>query len=562
MKIKNIVPLGIIIFGVCLSSYVLLNPIIVVKGFVPWGIVADDESVIQPFITSRTTGKDFRIPQDEESLDVDSFWVYLEWRGSVTNREFIIQLLEEKEREIIVGGISTTEEYWEVYDETVVSMIKGSNVWNDPRFALIKIDSNTVPSFQKSDVKERIRILYRNLEIEFDHRTSYAEVEQTKTIQEWNTEAILLALWILFLCFLSGIASRWILDKATWVPDLPHWSLWILITLVIAITTVLFFLVAGYNLDEVLRVIVLIPAPVVGIVFAVYFAFWLASKFRPKKLLEILFIILDLPSLDQVKKGERHLKDEKELPIDAVVMDGYINKDGEIELVNDIDSYWETIRRIKMGGIHFNMAKLGRRIRIKQKLKNFDDIIFCEKFEKNDIEVKVKAGALYSISSVITLIGVLTWILPLLLQIASIITSILGTVFLVAGILFFFWENVDITSPIVSVNPITDRDAITIIRDKLSLDMKNEEIAELEMDLYEEKTSISKRARLQTLKAIGLMEDAVLPIAELAREEELDLEGVPDQIKKVFKKWVEDWKIDSSTVDIKDVGKSIQGDKD
>lgn len=548
-------------FGFCLSTLIVLNPM-VVKAFVPWGIVADDESVIQPFVTSRTTGKDYRIPQDKDYLDIDYFWVYLEWRGSVTTREFIIQLLEEKERQIIIGDESTIEEYWEVYDETVVSMIKGSNQWNDPRFALIKIDSSVVTSFKKCDSVEKIRILYRNLEIEFKHRTSYAEVEQTKTIQQWNTEAIILVLWILFLCFLAGIASRWILNKATWVPDLPHWSLWILILVVIAVSSILFFLVAGYDLDEVMRVIVLVPAPIVGVFFAVYFAFWLASKFRPKKLLELLFIILDLPSLDQVKKGERSLKDEKELPVDAIIMDGYINEDGEIELVNDIDSLWETVRRIKMGGIKFSMKKLGRRIRIKQKLKNFDDIIFCEKFEKNDLEVKVKEGALFSISSVIIIIGIFTWILPLFVGLASVITSILGTIFLISGFLFFFWENVDITAPIVNVAPITDRDAVTIIRDKLSLDMKNDEIAELEMDLYKEKTTISKRAREQTMKALELMEDAVLPIKELAEEDELDLDELPEPIRKVFKKWVEDWGTESTTVDISDVGKRLKGEKD
>lgn len=555
MKKQSLIPNGLFILSLVIASFILFNPITIGQAFVPWGKVADDESVIQPFITSRSTGQDFRIPQDMTTLDIDYFYVYLEWRGSTTYREFIVQLLEEKEREIIVGNTVTTEIYWEIYSETIVQVIKGSNEWNDPRFALIKVDSNVVSDFQKSDGKEKVRMLYRNIVIEFFHLTSYAEVEQTKTVQQWNMEAIILALWTIFLGFLSGIASKWILNKATYVPDLPHWSLWILIFLIIVVTSILFFLVAGYNLDEVLRVIILIPAPLVSVFFAIYFAFWLASKFRPKKLLEILFIIIDIPTLDQVKSGERSLKGERELPTDAVVMEGYLNENGEIELVNDPDSYWETIRRIKMGGIRFNIKKLGKRIRVRQKLKNFDDIIFCEKFEKNDIEVKVKDGALYSISSVIIIVGAFTWLLPLFLSMASLVTSILGTVFLMSGVLFFFWENVDISAPIIDVTPITDRDAVMIIRDRLSLDMKNDEIVELEMDLYKEKTTISKRAREQTMKALELLENAVMPIKELTETGDIDLEDLPDPIKKVFKAWVENWRKEGSLIDMKQPSK-------
>jgi len=553
MRKQNLVSYGMIIISLMIAQWILVNQFTISTAFTPWGIVADDESVIQPFITSRSTKKDFRIPQDLQTLDIDSFYVYLEWRGSTTVREFIIQILEEKELEIIVGSETTIEIYWEIRDEITIQMSKGVNEWNDPRFALKLIDNNIMYGFQKADNTEKIRILYRNVEIEFFHKTSYAEIEQTKTVQQWNTEAIILAFWTIFLGFVSAFASRWILNKATYVPDLPHWSLWILIFLIIVISAVLFFMISGYNLDEILRVIVLIPAPIISVFFAVYFAFWLASVFRPKKLLEILFVVLDLPTLNEIRTGERKLRDEKDLPVDAIVMDGYINQDGIIELVNDPDSYWETVRRIKMGGIRFNIAKLGKRIKIKQKLKNFDDIIFVESFEKNDIEVKIKDNALYSVSSIILIIGAFTWIVPLFLSIASVITSIIGTLFLVSGALFFVWENVDISSPIVNVSPITDRDAITIIRDKLTLDMKNEEISDLEMHLYEEKATKIRRIRNQTLKAVELIEESVLPIAELAGEEELDLETLPEPIKKVFKTWIEDWKGNKGLVDMKQI---------
>ncbi len=553
MKKINLLPNGIFVLSLVVASFILANPITVGQSFVPWGKVANDESVIQPFITSRSTGQDFRIPQDMTTLDIDYFYVYLEWRGSNTYREFIVQLLEQKEREIIVGSQTSFEIYWEIYEETIVQVIKGSNEWNDPRFALVKVDNNLVSGLQKSDGKEKIRILYRDIEIEFFHLTSYAEVEQTKTVQQWNMEAIVLALWTIFLGFLAGIASRWILNKATYVPDLPHWSLWMLLFLIIAITAILFFLIAGYNLDEVLRVIILVPAPLVSVFFAIYFAFWLASKFRPKKLLEILFIILDTPTLDQVKSGERSLKGERELPVDGVIMEGYLTESGEIELVNDPDSYWETIRRLKMGGIKFSIKKLGKRIRVKQKLRNYDDIIFCEKFDKNDIEVKVKDGSLYSISSIIIIVGVFTWILPLFLSMASLITSILGTSFLLVGTLLFFWENVDISAPIVEVVPITDRDAVTIIRDRFSLDIKNNEIAELEMDLYEEKTTISKRAREQTMKALELLEDAIMPVKELSEAGQSDFDELPEVIKQAFKGWVDDWRKEGSLIDSKQI---------
>lgn len=523
-----------------------------VYAFDPWGIVADDGSAIQPFVTSRTTGKDYRIPQDKSSLDVDSFHIYLEWRGSQTTREFILQLQEEKEREIIVGDQIVKEDFWDVYAETVVSLIKGSNQWNDPRFALKLIDKSILPELQKSEQKEKIVILYRDLKLEFYHKTSYAEIEQTKTTMEWNMEAIMLVLWTVFLGFVAGACSKLILDKATYVPDLPHWSIWILMFLVVFISGLVFLLISGYDLDEVFRVIVLVPAPLVAVFFGFYLAFWLASKFRPSKLREFLFLILDFPTLEEVRTGKRKLRDEHELPVDAVTMDGYINKDGEVELVNDPQSYWETIRRIKLGGIKFNLKKFGKRIRIRQKRKTFDDIIFCEDFKKEELNVKVKDGALWSLSSVILLIGVFCWIFPLLFGIAGIATGILGAVFIGFGMVYFLWENVDISSPNITATPITDRSAITIIRDKLTLDLKNEEIEQLELDLYEEKANLSKKSRAMTMKALEAIEDALLPLKEIA-ESELDLEEIPEPLQKLVKSWKEQWKQGEGLGEVKEI---------
>lgn len=509
-------------------------------AFAPWGVVADDGSAIQPFITSKTLNRDYRIPQDEDTLDIDYFYVYLEWRGASTNREFILQLYERKEREIIVSGETTKEDYWDLYAETIVLMIKGGNEWNDPRFALKKIDNSVLSDFKKSERKEKIVILYRDLELTFYHKTSWAEIEQTKTLMQWNIEALILAIWTIFIGFVAGGASKVILNKATYVPDLPHWSIWILLFLLIFVAALVFFLISGYNLDEIFRVIILVPAPLVSVCFGLYFAFWLAAKFRPEKLREFLFIILDLPTLEDVRTGKRRLKDEHELPVDAITVDGFVNKKGEIELVDDPNSYWETIRRMKMGGIKFNMKKLGRRIRVKQKWKTFDDIIFCDDFQKQELEVGIRSGALYSLSSVLILIGIFCWVVPVIMGIAGITTGILGAIFLTIGLLFFVWENLDITAPIINVSPITNREAIMIIRDKLTLDMKDEEIADLELDLFKEKANLAKKTRAQTMKALEEIEDATMPLKELA-EGEFDIEDLPEPIKKIVKSWTEKW---------------------
>jgi hypothetical protein len=311
----------------------------------------------------------------------------------------------------------------------------------------------------------------------------------------------------------------------------------------------MFLLIAGEDLDSIIRVILVIPAPVLSVFVMIYFAFWLAARFRPKRLREFLFIILDLPKLEDVKKGIRKLRDEHDLPVDGEIMEGYINPSGEIELVNDPESYWETFRRIKMGGIKFNMKKLGKRIRVKQRFKNFDDIIFCEKFEKQDLEVKVKPNALASISSVIIIVGIFTWIVPLIFNFASILFSILGSIFLGSGLLFFFWENVEVTSPIITVTPITDRDAITIIRDKLTLEMKDQEISDLELEMYKNQSSLVKKVRAQTRRALEEVADAVLPIKEIA-DAEIDIEELPPEMQKLIKKWSEDWTKNKSLGDL------------
>lgn len=557
MKKSDKVSNGIIVLSLMLSFTIVLTNIYSAGSFEPWGIVADDGSAIQPFITSKTTGRDYKIPQDQNTLDTDNFWLYLEWRGSQSQREFIMQIYEEKEREIIIGGESETEKFWEVRAEKIIVMVKGVNVWTDSRFGLKLIDNIEMLEFGEAAVKEKIVILYRDLEIEFFHKTSYAEIEQTKTIQTWNIEAIILSLWTIFLGFVAGGSSKFILDKATYVPDLPHWSIWILIFLFVVIATILFFLVSGYNLDEVMRVFILIPAPVVSIFFAVYFAFWLAARFRPSRLREFLFIILDIPTLDDIKSGKRKLRDENELPVDAEIMEGYINKSGSIELIDDPNSYWETIRRVKLGGIKFNLKKYGKRIRVRQKRKLFDDIIFCEKFEKQDLSVKVKSGALWSLSSVIIIIGIFTWIFPLFLSFATITTSILGTLFIVIGCLYFIWENIDISAPVVNVTPITDRSAIAIIKDRLSLDMKNKEISDLELELYSEKADIGKKTRSQTMKVLDLIFDALFPMRELA-EGDGKVEELPDPVKKVIKKWVENWKVEDAVGDVSEAFRESQ----
>lgn len=554
--------LGMTILFVIFNQLLFMNIFVVEdsEAFVPWGLVADDESVIQPFIVSRTTGKDWRIPQDESSLDLDYFWIYLEWRGSQTSRQFIFQLHEKKEREIIVGEQIVKEEYWDIYAEMIVSLYKGSNEWNDPRFALARMDNSILPEFQKSSSTEKVVLLYRDLIIEFYHKTSYAEIEQTKTIMQWNMESIMLVAWVVFLAFVAGGSSKLILDKATYVPDLPHWSIWILMFLLLFISALVFLLISGYNMDEVFRVIVLVPAPLIAVFFALYLAFWLASKFRPARLREFLFLILDLPTLEQVRTGQRSLRDEHELPVDAITMEGYVTKNGDFELIDDPQSYWETLRRIKTGGIKFSLGKLGKRIRVRQKWKTFDDIIFCESFEKKNLDVKMKDGALWSLSSVIILIGIFCWIFPIFFDIAGIASGILGAIFLTFGSFLFIWENIDISPPLVNVKPITNRSAIEIIRDKLSLDMKDEEISELELDLYKEKANLAKKARSQTLKALEEVEEAVLPLKEIS-EGEIDIEDLPEGLKKIVKTWTEKWSQEKGLGDVKEIVEQETGEK-
>ena len=257
---------NLIVFVVFVLTFILVIKVSTVEAFVPWGVPADDGSVIQPFITSQTTGKDFRIPQDlgkrNDPLSQDWFWMYLEWGGSQTTREFIIQIYHQVEREIIIGDQTTTELVWEVYAEKVIEMIKGYDEWQDSRFGLKRIDKNVFSDLDKADNLEKIVILYRNLELEFYHETSYAEIEQTKTLQMWNLESLIIIGWAFFLAFVGGASSKVILRKATYVPDLPPFYFWILIFMLIASGTVIFLLISGENLDQIFRLVVLIPAPV------------------------------------------------------------------------------------------------------------------------------------------------------------------------------------------------------------------------------------------------------------------------------------------------------------
>lgn len=525
-------------------TFILVIKVSTTEAFVPWGIVADDGSVIQPFITSQTTGKDFRIPQDKgkqgDPLTQDSFWLYLEWTGSQTTREFIIQIYTQVEREIIVGDQTKTELVWDIYGEQVIEMIKGYNEWQDVRFGLKKIDRNVFSDFDKADDREKIVILYRNLELEFFHKTSVAEIEQTKTLQIWNFESLIIITWAFFLSFVGGASSKLILRKATYVPDLPPIYFWILIFMLIASGTVIFLLISGENLDEIFRLIVLIPAPVIALLFALYFAFWLAAKFRPDKLREIAFITIDMPKLEDVIAGRRQLKDENELITDIDILEGYINQDGELEFINDPQNWWETIRRVKMGGIKFSMAKLGRKINVTQKRKNYDDIIYCENYDKQDVGASIKENALFSLSSVIIILGIITWIVPLIVGFANVIFSILGTVFLVSGCLLFIWENVIITSPIIEVIPITKREAIEIIRDNISLQMKNEEISDLQLELFKEQAMLSKRTRELTRKGLAAIEEAIMPLIELSSQVD-SKEETPEQVLKKLKEWDAEW---------------------
>lgn len=511
-----------------------------VTAFEPWGLPASDGSSIQPFITSFSTGKDFRIPQDSTTISQDEFYVYLEWHGSQTSREFIMQIYKEMERTIIIGDNEETEPYWELYSENTIEMIKGSNDWHDGRFSLILIDSNLIPEFTKADRKEKVIILYREVEVTFFHKTSFSQYEQIKTTAQWNMEWLLLGAWALFLSFIAGAASRYILHKVTYVPDLPPFYFWILIFISIFGATAAFFLLSGYNLDDIALMLGLMPAPLLLVAGSLYLAFWLASIFRPAKLRELAFIILDQPKLQEVKDGTRKLKNETELFTDIEILEGYLNADGEYEFINEPQSYWEMFRRAKMGGIKLDMAKLADKIPIRQKKKNYDDIIYCDKFEKKDIEVKIRENALFSLSSIIIILGIITWVAPLILEFPNVMLAILGTVFITMGVLFFFWENVVITSPFVDIIPIKGRDAIDIIRDKLTVDMKDEEIAELEMDLYKEKANVSKRARQQTKTALEEAERAHMPHME-ERERTEDIAELPPKVEEALKDWIENW---------------------
>jgi hypothetical protein len=536
---------NIISLIVCIAVFIVLLKVTTVESFVPWGIPADDGSSIQPFITSKTTRQDFRIPQDmgnreSKPLTQDYFWVYLDWDGSQTVREFILQLYHKVEIEIIVGDESKTITDWEVYAEVTVEIVRGYNEWQDMRFGLKKIDNNVFSDLTKADRVEKVVLLYRNLELEFYHKTSEAEVEQTKTLQQWNIEAWILIGWTFFLSLIAGASSKSILRKATYVPDLPPFYFWLLVALLLLSSTVIFLLISGENLDDIMRIVVLIPAPVLSVLFSLYFAFWLAAKFRPERLREMAFITIDMPKLADVLEGRRQLTDENELITDIDVLEGYINDNGDLEFINDPQNWWETIRRVKMGGIKFDIKKLGKRIRIRQRRKNYDDIIYCEHFEKQEVSAKIKDGALFSISSFIILLGIVTWIVPLIFGFANIIFSILGSVFLFSGILLFVWENVLITSPIITVVPITKREAVAIIRDNISLELKNQEIADLNLELFREKAMLSARSRDLTMKGLDAIGEAIMPLMELSKSVEESAE-TPEKLIAKLKDWNAEW---------------------
>ena len=211
-----------------------------------------------------------------------------------------------------------------------------------------------------------------------------------------------------------------------------------------------------------------------------------------------------------------------------------------MEFINDPQNWWETIRRVKMGGIKFSISKLGKKINIRQKRRNYDDIIYCEDFDKQDVGASLKENALFSLSAVIIILGMLTWIVPLIVGFANVIFSILGTVFLVSGCILFVWENVIITSPIINVTPITKREAIEIIRDNISLQMKNEEIADLQLELFKEQAMLSKRTRELTRKGLAAIEEAIMPLIELTTQVDAT-EETPEQVLKKLKEWDAEW---------------------
>jgi len=173
-----------------------------------------DGSRIQVFTLERDARNRLlieRYPQDENVLEVESFYLYLKAKDSLEHTfKLSLWALETKTVYIEQDGQTIKQEitdYTKNLGNYTDSLSNDSprSIWDtENEYAVIRINTDAFPAFKQNLKKEKVLLEYNELHIEFFHWTNPALLEVE------NTVGNLFMLWLFYILTCLGFTVLWI----------------------------------------------------------------------------------------------------------------------------------------------------------------------------------------------------------------------------------------------------------------------------------------------------------------------------------------------------------------
>lgn len=443
-------------FSVLLSLF-LFNfiPLVIVSSYKPWGKETYNGSEIQVYWESKVQEKDYRIPQDLDVLETDEFkiWIrsiYFPMRAdNVTIQLFDYHIVEITYFDPTINATRTKQDrVYDIFkDEITLEIESGDSPyeWSDSRFGIISVNRETFPSFKNVNRTERVRVIFNEVEIEFDHWTNIAEVEITKTYGQFNTEHTFwlgIGIFILLVfIFIAGLIHR----RAGVSPPPPSWYFWPMFLSFGVGLILLAFLLMGLPIESFTRFMSILPPVWIAFLVGIWLDFELPKRFSGK-VEPYVFLEVD-------GDGTKTL-------VSIWALWGYF-RGNKLEFIKNKNSYWEFGKRLLKGGCPAPDWIFKPKVPLTSKNKELPHVFGVTSFVQTPSSFK-RDFKWYNVLISVVILPLIA-IFPLLSGVANFSTGIAGLFILFIAVCYFVFTSIQLTSPSLEANQILHPSELTVL---------------------------------------------------------------------------------------------------
>lgn len=347
-----------------------------VQGAPPlMGIVADDSTAIQ--IYRQIDANNWRwYPQDDRTIPTEEFYIWLDVRDnrsrnvtlSLYNPEIVLtQEYDNRTGQWISRNVT---EWTDLVSRKNFTISSGDNVYNDPRYGEVLVSTSNWPALEPTDLNQRLRIQYRDIDFDLWHRTDWSLVPITQTRGDQNALILVNGLFLFGASVMALYVARRFYTRGgtSW----PRINLSMLALLVTYFFLSWFFLVFFdlRSMSESLRVMATVNPFVVNATFALFLFFWTPGQFSRNDAGEWDLVSLQVPRvrakeiLDKIRRKEMNNNDQtqliEDLKCDRITLYTYYDENGRLQYIRDPYSIMGLLRRLVFGPMAFDDSKVLR----------------------------------------------------------------------------------------------------------------------------------------------------------------------------------------------------------